>query len=455
MFSETITPLVAPATSLKGEAHELASALLLAGSLQVQAVETALPVPFSPIPPAPTSKPDFEQAREAFDSSIKQFLSTTETARYSEKRTPPYDGLPLADYVETVALADFFQNTPSPLSVLLRQTGLQQHLTRPVAEVEFTGDAYQPALSTFEERVYNLAAHNKAGSIPFRYNSDRRQNLFGDTIKPEINRDDIGDYFGTRRADNSVTRIMAQRLEAEAAKHSSSLPVHVTNSAGPTIVECLNDALNHARSAQAGLHCYLMQGRHCIDNSRGRHFGALVAILDAGEKPLLRRAMFFDSTRMDSGDVHWRNDFELAVDKVFPSAPGENKTSTRLQDGGIAIQRRHDGMPERHKDIDCSFYTFAMARAVIQIACEQPELLLHGPVPEVRSAMTARMPEYYALPDCQKSPLEVRETNVALRWEIGRDYLKSLMPLPEPVAMLFSVIVPRPSQAATDILEIQ
>lgn len=99
--------------------------------------------------------------------------------------------------------------------------------------------------------------------------------------------------------------------------------------------------------------------------------------------------------------------------------------SDRLEDGGLNLQRLHDGVPIRHQDIDCAFYSASMARALIQITKQSPELI-NGPIEELVSEMTARMPEYFAQANVPKAPEVIREVNVVRRWETGQEALGDL-----------------------------
>ena len=93
----------------------------------------------------------------------------------------------------------------------------------------------------------------------------------------------------------------------------------------------------------------------------------------------------------------------------------------------MRLQRLHDGVPVRHQDIDCAFYTAAICRALIQLVKATPDLILEGSIDAIVSQMTERMPEYYEQPNQPKVPDVVREVNVIWRWDVGWQALKNLM----------------------------
>jgi hypothetical protein len=389
------------------------------------------------------NKCSFQINRDCFDDALRHFLCVQ---LKTNALSPPLGPVIDENYVETVGLAEFFRTTPSPLSVLLRQVDLQHYLLRPISEVEFIGDAYEPIFSKFERRIYNLAARNDETCVPYRYVREKRQNNWGDVVCMPDEQESIGHYFGTRRADRSVIKIQTDHLEAEADRCSDILPVHLANKHGATIRECLEGAVSHARQALTPLQCYVIQRRHLKDDDPNNdlHFGTLLAIMEGGPDPILKRIIFFDTIRNPSGEANWGERFKRDIDGVFPVGPGESLTSAMAEDGGVALWRPFHGKPKRHYDIDCSFHTFTMAKALIQIAREKPEILLNAHVDEVRSEMTARMPEYFHKENLQKSETELREAGINFRWATGREFLKQVKEAAHDVVPFPEAIVPLP-----------
>ena len=380
---------------------------------------------------------DFEGKRQAFDQSVRLFLAGSLQVATGSDGHVPQDAANEPDDVESVALVQFFETDPSPLSTLLRLTGLQHYLVRPLAEVEFTGDAYEPVLSKFEQRIYNLASKQTAERVPFRYIPSTRQDPFGDAHASEPGHESLVDYFNTRRADEYVYETMTRRLEVEVAKQTPSLPVHTENRGGTTVGACLQSAIDHARGQDKQLECYVIQQRHGYDRPQDLHFGVLLALIEGGPDPKPLRLIHFDPLRIN-GKVDAEDMFRIAIDNNFQVEEGVTPVSAMMEDGGVDLWRPNPRNIKRHQDIDCSFHTFTIARALIQIACQEPETLLQGSIPEIRTAMTARMPEYFIAPNVAKSPTEVRETGIALRWSMGQEALEAIaavkpLPLAVPV----------------------
>lgn len=369
-----------------------------------------------------------EEANFIFDEAIKQYLRqwieqgtaagvdrSTEVERDTEA------------FIQQGALRSFFKHHDDALERLLQQDDIARHLLRPDTKVFFEPDAYEPLLSLFEKRIYNLAAHREHREVPFRYSPTSRQRDCGDSIcfadMPADVREDIGFYFGTRRSDTTTLNLIARQLRREAL-FSSQLPVHVVTEG------YMEDSLRAIRTAteqlrqedNQPLHCFIVQRRHAADD---RHLGAALLLMNVQQPGMPQRVLFCDTLK-PNGTPPWWGKFKRCLDTVFPQPEGSPAASDRLEDGGLNLQRLHDGVPVRHQDIDCAFYTASMARALIQITKLSPELI-SGSTEDLVSRMTERMPEYFDRTNVAKDPEVVRQVNVMRRWEMGQEALIDLM----------------------------
>ena len=283
-------------------------------------------------------------------------------------------------------------------------------------------------LATFEKRIYNLAAHREHLEVPFRYSPASRQGTHGDTVglfdgegQPK---EDIGMYFGTRRSDETALTILGDQLRREATL-PTRLPVHVVTEGymdeSMRLVRSMTEQLQAEGDDQ--LHCFLIQRRHAADD---RHLGAALLLMSPANPAVPERVIFCD-TLNPLGQPPWWDKFKHKVDAVFPQPDGCVPVSDRLEDGGVNLQRLHDGVPVRHQDIDCAFYSASMVRALIQLIQWTPDRLLSGSIQDIVADMTARMPEYFDAANQPKNPALVRAENVARRWNTGREALQNLM----------------------------
>lgn len=373
-------------------------------------------------------------ANNAFDHAVKQFLrewidhSTVAGTHVTDDSHSDTE-----EFIEQGALRSFFKHSEDALERLLRHDTIARHLLRPISEVYFENDAYEPLLAQFEKRIYNLAAHREHREVPFRYSPPSRQGSDGDTVgliddATGQQREDIGMYFGTRRSDETALTILADQLRHEAQNNriiATRLPVHViTEGYMDDSLRIVYTVTNQLREeGDERLHCFVIQRRHAADD---RHLGAALLVMNPQEPQLPQRIIFCD-TLNPLGKPPWWDKFRHKVDAVFPQPDGCSPASERLEDGGVNLQRLHDGVPVRHQDIDCAFYTASMVNALIQLAQSEPDLLLTGRIDDVVSEMTARMPAYFERANQPKDPLLVREENVVCRWNTGRIALQNLM----------------------------
>ncbi|GAB4019033.1 hypothetical protein GCM10028808_55360 [Spirosoma migulaei] len=374
------------------------------------------------------TKEQAEQANLAFDESVTQYLrqwiEQGTVAGADRSVEVEHD---TEEFIQQGALRSYFKHHDDALERLLQQDAIAQHLLRSSNQVYFEPDAYEPLLAKFEKRIYNLAAHREHLEVPFRYSPTSRQGAYGDSVSfadmpAGEAREDIGYYFGTRRSDTTALNLIARQLRHEAL-FSTLLPIHVVTEGymedSLRAIKTMTERLQ-AESHQQ-LHCFVVQRRHAADD---RHLGAALLLMNTQQPDLPQRVLFCDTLK-PNGKPPWWDKFKRYVDTVFPQPVGSPAASERLEDGGLNLQRLHDGVPIRHQDIDCAFYTASMARALIQITKLSPELI-SGSIEELVSRMTERMPEYFAQINVPKSPELVRQVNVIRRWQTGQEALIEL-----------------------------
>ncbi|QJW90676.1 hypothetical protein HNV11_15445 [Spirosoma taeanense] len=374
------------------------------------------------------TKEQADQANQAFDGAVRQYLRD-----WIEQGTLPAKSADFEsdteDFIEHGALRSFFKHRDDAFALLLENDAIARHMLRPINEVYFENDAYEPMLAKFEKRIYNLAAHRENFEVPFRYSPASRQGAHGDTVPLlEMNtgqiKEDIGMYFGTRRSDATALTILADQLRREALS-PTLLPIHVVTDGymedSLRVVKTTTEQLQADGDEQ--LHCFVIQRRHAADD---RHLGAALLIMNSQQPNKPQRVIFCD-TLNPSGRPPWWDKFKAKLDAVFPQPEGEEPASDILEDGGVRLQRLHDDVPVRHQDIDCAFYTFSIVRALIQVAKADPILVLTGSIDELVSQMTERMPEYFEKPNQPKEPEIVREQNIIRRWRTGWNALINIM----------------------------
>ncbi len=376
-----------------------------------------------------SSQEQAEQANQAFDDAVRQYLHDwIENSTVHDTEKSPDSEHDAEEFIEHGALRTFFKHYDDALEMLLERNEIARHLLRPGNEVFFEPDAYEPLLAKFERRIYNLAAHREHLEISFRYSPTSRQGTYGDSVgladmPPGEAKEDIGLYFGTRRSDPTALNILGDQLRREASR-STALPLHViTEGYMEESLRDIKQATEHLRDAgDERLHCFVVQRRHAVDD---RHLGAALLLMNPGRPDEPQRIIFCDTLNPD-GRPPWWNKFKRYVDTVFPRPEGDTPVSERVEDGGVKLQRLHDGVPIRHQDIDCAFYTASIAHALIRMALQSPELILHGSIDAVVGQMTGWMPEYFEQANASKAPEVVRQVNVLRRWETGRQVLANI-----------------------------
>ncbi len=369
-----------------------------------------------------------EATNNVFDRAVKQFLRDWIEQGTVSTKSPEGDE-DTEEFIEHGALRSFFKHREDAFERLLEQEQIARHLLRPIDEVYFQDDAYEPLLAKFEKRIYNIAAHREHLEVPFRYSPFSRQGAHGDTLQladltGDQRNEDIGVYFGTRRTDSTALAILAHQLRWEALA-PSEIPIHVITEGymdeSLQQVRLITEQLSEQGATQP--HCFVIQRRHAADD---RHLGAALLIMKP-ELPSLPQRIIFCDTLRPGHQPPWWDKFKRKIDAIFPQPDGQELASDRLEDGGVKLQRLHDGVPVRHQDIDCAFYTASMGRALIQLVRADADLILHGTIDAIVGQMTERMTEYYEQPNQPKEPAVVREVNVVRRWNTGWQALKNMM----------------------------
>ena len=370
-----------------------------------------------------------EIANTAFDEAVKDLLRAWIEQGTVSTNLSLEGAADKEEFLEHGALRSFLKHRVDAFERLLEQEDIARHLLRPIDEVYFQMDAYEPLLAKFEKRIYNIAAHRENLEVPFRYSPISRQGAHGDTIQPtdldsKQPGEDIGVYFGTRRTDSTALSILAHQLRWEAMA-PSEMPIHVITEG------YMDESLQRVRTITEQLagqenmqpHCFVIQRRHAEND---RHLGTALLIMNP-QRPALPQRIIFCDTLSPGHRPPWWNKFKEKVDAVFPQPEGQATASDKLEDGSVKLQRLHDGVPVRHQDIDCAFYTASMGRALIQLVRADADLVINGSIEDIMSQMTARMPEYYEQSNQPKEPTAVREANVIRRWNTGWQALKNMM----------------------------
>ncbi|RYF56552.1 MAG: hypothetical protein EOO39_36555, partial [Cytophagaceae bacterium] len=321
------------------------------------------PMDNQPINNTDNTKQQAVAANHAFDETVKQFLRdwieqgtvsgiagheaiSTATGTFADFVRFVALEEEIETFVEQGALRSFFKHHDDALERLLSHQAIASHLLRPGHDVFFEPDAYEPMLAKFERRIYNLAAHREHLEVPFRYSPTSRQGTHGDSIGwadlplDHNVREDIGYYFGTRRSDATALTILGRQLHRDASL-ADQLPVHVILEGhmdeSLRAVRVRTEQLNEA--GDTGMQCFVIQRRHAADD---RHLGAALLLMNPAMPDQPQRLIFCD-TLNPNGQPPWWESFKRKIDAAFPQAEDVAPVSDRLEDGGVNLQRLHDG----------------------------------------------------------------------------------------------------------------
>ena len=384
------------------------------------------------------TKEQAEQANLAFDKAVEQYLRHwIEQGTVSGIERSLEAEIDTDEFIQQGALRSFFKHNSDALERLLQEADIAHHLLRPSNRVFFEPDAYEPLLAKFEKRIYNVAAHREHLEVSFRYSPASRQGDHGDSVRLDEMpigeaKEDIGYYFGTRRSDTTALNVLARHLRREAV-FATSLPILVVTEGymEDSLLAIRNATEQLREEGKQSLHCFVVQRRHAADD---RHLGAALLLMNPQQPDRPQRVLFCDTLK-PNGWPPWMEKFKRYLDTVFPQPAGLSAASEQIEDGGLNLQRLHDGVPVRHQDIDCAFYTASIVRALIQIAKVSPELIIRGSLDELMSQMTERIPEYFEQANVARAPKVVREVNIIRRWQTGQEALldiqqRSLSTLP-------------------------
>ena len=358
-------------------------------------------------------------ANNGFDIAVKHFLR-----KWIESNALAADTDSLEDFINNGALREFFKRTDEPFQALLTDKTIARHLCRTHHEVYFDPETKEPLLSPYETRIYNLAAHRQDFGIPYRFIPLSRQGNHGDRAQehelPENKQDrdmDIGDLFATRRADVRVIDTMHRELQhVITARHKN---VHVTKDifmedglkGAVAITQIMHDA------GQKKPQFFVLQHRYAMEPVGERHFGAALLIMDPENPKKPKRIIFFDTFALPG----WLKEFGERVERVFDSEIRE-----KIEIGSHLLQEDNKGSDPTKFDVNCSFYTRSIARALITLAQDHPHLLFSAPVDKIHEAMKSKMHDYYLPNNEQKPREEIQVTNLHKRWNIGRSVLLKL-----------------------------
>jgi hypothetical protein len=161
---------------------------------------------------------------------------------------------------------------------------------------------------------------------------------------------------------------------------------------------------------------FVLQSRYRPEGM-DRHFGAALLIMDPTLPLHPRRIIFCDTVNLPG----WRPLFGDMIKDVFGAAAEQmiEVASHPLQ--GLNLEQNITA-----HDINCSFYTHAMAGALLRLAQQQPGLLLNGSIEEVQHAMKGSMHDYYERSGSAKPAPAIKQTNLYKRWNIEHSMMQRL-----------------------------
>lgn len=367
-----------------------------------------------------------EQARQQnvqFDKHVKAFLRDWLHKGSPESADMETHEQAIEEFINGGALREYFKRHENPFQKLLANRAIAKHLYRRHHQVYFDPITQEPALSQYESRIYNLSAHRQHLQIPYRFIPISRQGSNGDRatheeLAPERQGKgaDIGDYFVTRRADETVIKTMHIGLKHSMKgreKHIHLIDTHYM----PDAIRAVADRAQAAFTAgRRGTEFYVLQSRYRPEGM-DRHFGAALLIMDLHHSDNPTRIIFCDTVNLPG----WRPLFGEMIAAVFGA-----EAEQIIEVASHPLQGLNTEPNITAHDINCSFYTHAMANALLHLAQKQPQLLLSGTIDNIQQAMKGSMHDYYERNGSEKPTPIIKKTNLYKRWNIGYSMMLGL-----------------------------
>jgi hypothetical protein len=358
-----------------------------------------------------------------FDEHVKAFLRNWLSKGSPENADMESREQAIDDFVNGGALREYFKRHDDPFQNLLNNRLIAKHLCRPHQQVYFDAITHEPELSQFESRIYNLSAHRQHLQIPYRFIPISRQGSYGDRatndeLPPERQGkdNDIGDYFATRRADETVVQTMHSELKhaiRAGQMHVHLIDTHYMPDALNTVSEKIQAAF---MAGQRKLEFFILQSRYRPEGM-DRHFGAALLIMDPSNPQHPKRIIFCDTVNLPG----WRPLFGTMINHVFGS-----DAEAIIEVASHPLQGLNREANIADHDINCSFYTRSMAYALLRLAQKQSQLLLLGTIEDIQKAMKGKMYDYYERNGNTKSGDVIKQTNLYKRWNIGHSMMLRL-----------------------------
>lgn len=369
------------------------------------------------------SQEQAQQQNVQFDEQVKAFLRDWLQKGSPEGADMENHQQAIEEFINGGALREYFKRHEDPFQKLLENKSIARHLYRKHHQVYFDPVTHEPALSQFESRIYNLSAHRQHLQIPYRFIPISRQGSNGDRatneeLAPELQGkdNDIGDYFATRRADETVVKTMHTDLKKAikaGKKHIHFMDTHYMPDAIQSVAEQVQAA---SKSGKQKLQFFVLQSRY-RPQGMDRHFGAALLVMDPRHPQIPARILFCDTVNLPG----WRPLFGDMIRDVFGAAAEQ-----KIEVASHPLQGLNREPNIAAHDINCSFYTHAMALALLRLAQKQPQLLLRATIDKIQAAMKGCMQDYYERTGNAKPTQVIRQTNLYKRWNIGCSMLLRL-----------------------------
>lgn len=358
-----------------------------------------------------------------FDEHVKAFLRDWLSKGSPESADIKSHEQAIEEFVNGGALREYFKRHEDPFQKLTENKVIARHLCRMHHQVYFDPITNEPVLSQFESRIYNLSAHRQHLQIPYRFIPISRQGSNGDRatndeLAPERQGKDIdiGDYFATRRADEVAVKMLHMELEHAIKvrhKHINFIDTHYMPDAIKAVSENIQSAFFSGKHRPG---FFVLQSRYRPEGI-DRHFGAALLIMDPGHPHSPKRIIFCDTVNLPG----WRPLFGTMIKNVFGA---EAELTIEVASHPLQGLNREPNIAEH--DLNCSFYTYSMAHALLRIAQKQPQLLLLGTIDKIQNAMKGKMNDYYEPNGDVKSAYVIKQTNLYKRWNMGRSMMLRL-----------------------------